>query len=324
MSQLSSVAKQPSKKCAGCGKDGTGFKHCGGCLSVFYCSSACQSTSWAGHKAACKQIRLLRIKEEKEKGGGGVGVMGSTMPAQMPQHQPQLLRYKNWDVYNTCGNDHRAQLQKVLQQSGLDVNWAHPAKGATAAHIAAQLGHGECLSMIIQYGGVDMSKMNKKGLAPIHEACDNGRIACLALLLDSGVGVNVRVVDRTGATPVMICSMAGHVKCLALLLDRKADPDLVDSAGGTAAHLACMAGQVKCLQLLIARRANINAKDAGCMTPLDVARMFKHPECVELLLENHAVGMRAERIPTLLETEVRPPLSVHPYFSLHLLHYALL
>jgi hypothetical protein len=95
MSHLSSVTKQPFKKCAGCGMDGAGFKHCGGCLSVFYCSSACQSTSWAGHEAACKQIWLLRIKVERETGGGGVGDL-------MPKPPPQPLRFEDWDIAKAC------------------------------------------------------------------------------------------------------------------------------------------------------------------------------------------------------------------------------
>jgi ankyrin repeat protein len=301
MSQLSSVAKQPLKKCAGCGKEGAGFKHCGGCLSVFYCSSACQSTSWAGHKAACKEIRLQRIKE----GCSGVGDIESTLPTQM--HQPQPRIHEDWEIFNACCEDHRAELQKVLQQSGLDVNWAIPAAGWTAAHVASKKGHGECLSIIIRYGA-DLSKLSKNGLAPIHEACKSGRIGCLSLLLDNGVGVNVRVADALGLTPVMICSMAGHVKCLALLLDRKADPDLSCRFGVTAAHQACTFGQVKCLQLLIARRANINARDDDGQTPLDYARGEGHTECVERLLANHAVGKRAEDVFTASESnKVRSP-----------------
>jgi hypothetical protein len=240
MSQLSSVAKQPLRKCAGCGKDGDGFKHCGGCLTVFYCSSACQLTSWAGHKAACKQIRLLRIKETKEKGGDGVGDMGYVKGTVMPQ--PQSQQYEEYDIGRACFNDHRDELQKVLQQSGLDVNWAIPDDGFTAAIVSARQGHGECLAMLIQYGGIDLSKKEESGSAPIHVACRFGRIACLLLLLDHGVDANVRAADVNEHTPAILCCMAGHVKCLALLLDRKADSDLADKDGLTPAHYACMAG----------------------------------------------------------------------------------
>jgi ankyrin repeat protein len=220
----------------------------------------------------------------------------------------------DWDIGKTCARDHREELQKVLQQSGLDVNWAHPADGSTAAHVATELGHGECLSMIIQYGA-DLAKKTKE--APIHVACRTGRIACLALILDSGVGVNVWTAGEGVFTPVMICSVTGHVKCLALLLDRKADPDLADRTGLTAVHTACLYGQVQCLQLLIARRANINARAGDGKTPLDCARTYGHAECVELLLDKYAVGMRVEDIPTISEADkVRPYLLICPYYTI--------
>jgi ankyrin repeat protein len=201
-------------------------------------------------------------------------------------------------IWDACAFDHREELQKVLQQSGLDVNWVDPADGSTAAHVAAELGHGECLSKIIHYGA-DLSKMDKNGMAPIHKACKCGRIACLALLLNSGVGVNVRAAD--GLTPAIICTMLGHVKCLALLLDRKADPELTARGGDTAVYFACMYKQLKCLQLLIARRVNINGRNNDGETPLDFARIYSRSECVDLLLENHAVGMRVEDISPLPE-----------------------
>jgi ankyrin repeat protein len=217
------------------------------------------------------------------------------------------MRYVDRDIAVACANNHREVLRKVLQQSGLDVNWADPVIQCTAAFFAANLGHSECLTMIIRYGGVDLSKMESAGQAPIHAACKKGRIACLFILLDNGVGVNVRTANASGLTPVMICCVYGHVKCLALLLDRKADPDLADVTGFTSAHYACMMGEIKCLQLLIARRANINVRAVDGATPLDLARMCGHAECVDLLLENHAVGVRVEHICTPTEAmKVRP------------------
>jgi hypothetical protein len=63
------------KKCDGCGKEGGAdltLKSCSACLSVSYCSSACQREAWIGHKAACKKNR---------KSGSGVGDMGSLLVA---------------------------------------------------------------------------------------------------------------------------------------------------------------------------------------------------------------------------------------------------
>ncbi|KAK1228025.1 hypothetical protein PQX77_008940 [Marasmius sp. AFHP31] len=42
-----------------------GFKRCGGCRSVFYCSPICQKNAWKEHREEC-----MRLKKEGFKGGG--------------------------------------------------------------------------------------------------------------------------------------------------------------------------------------------------------------------------------------------------------------
>jgi ankyrin repeat protein len=220
-----------------------------------------------------------------EKGGGGVGDVGSLLAA-----LPSVKRYSGSDIYNACVRGKQEELQKMLKQSRLDVNWAEPQYGHTTVHVAAAYGHDKCLSMIIQYGGAHLSKTVKGGWAPIHAACNHGRIACLILLLDNGVDADLPTVDKVGATSTYLCCQMGHVKCLALLLDRGANPDLASKSGLTPILVACYGGRYKCVQLLIARGADFNASNAQGITPLDVAKSRGHQECVELLLENGAVG----------------------------------
>jgi hypothetical protein len=284
MSQLSSVTnnKQQQKKvCAGCGKEeGTGLvlKSCSACHSVSYCGSACQRAGWPGHKVVCKEIQL----SIKSGGSSGVG----SLPVAAPNSS--VTRYQEAHVWNACFYGHLEELQKMLHQRGLDFNCAEPATGGTAAHAAAQEGHDKCLSAIIQYGGVDLAKRTKTGMAPIHTACKFGRVACLLVLLDHGVDSSLPMANDDGFTPAVICSISGHVKCLALLLDRGADLSLATSEGVTPAHAACLTGKLKCLQLLLARGANLNAKDSNGQTPLDFARQYEHSDCVELLIQKSA------------------------------------
>ena len=285
------AACNQKKSCAGCGKKAGPdliLKSCSACQSVSYCSSGCQTAAWKEHRVVCNQLRAS--------GGSGVGVMGSLPTAPLSS---TVERYTEADYFNACGAGRHEELQKVLEQRDIDVNWAHPDNGQTAMYDAAMNGHDKCLAAIIRHGGADLSKMDKDGLAPIHVACLNGRIACLSLLLDNGIEANVRARDEL--TPALICSGAGHVKCLALLLDRGSDPGLAMRDGITSAHAACMHGQVKSLQLLIARGANFNAEDSSGQTPLDFARIYQHSDCVELLIENKAQGKRAEDIPPMPE-----------------------
>ena len=275
---------------------------------MVYCSAACQLAAWHDHKAACKLNRAAKTARDealKEKAtakaapargnSSGLGDMGSIMAALMPppqQQQQQQQRYDEGQVYNACFDGHHEELQKMLKQRGIDVNWGEPETGATAAHAAAEGGHDKCLALLSQYAGADLSKMNKRGYASIHLACSFGRHACIEVLLSCGVSANLP--NAKEITPAMFCCMNGHVKCLALLSDKGADLSVVSKFGLTAAHYACINGQFKCLQLLISRGAIVNSKDGENHTPLDMARAYKHPECVALLLANGATGQRPE------------------------------
>jgi hypothetical protein len=238
--------------------------------------------------------------------GGGVGRKG------FPPTLSSMERYNcHAQVYNACHNDRRQELGHLLQQSGLDVNWGEPEIGFTAVHAAAEEGHDQCLSMLIRYGGADLAKNHRRGRAPIHTACHKGRIACLLLLLDNGVDLNVLTDDEVPETPAHTCSLAGHVKCLALLLDRGADIESLDGRGSTPLHKACLGGKLKCIQLLLSRGARINPNDLCEFTPLDWARALEHSECIEFLLENNAVGNTSvEDMPFLVSGDMKVRLRV--------------
>jgi ankyrin repeat protein len=322
MSQQSSVANKKSMmKCATCGKEGAEMR-CGACHSEIYCSGACQKAHWSMHKMECKQTQARTKQLEKEGGEGGSGVGGSGVGgvgvggsgvggsgvgrqgdlgqtaalSPFERHQCQV------QVFNASCYDHREELDRLLKQSGLDVNVTEPNLGFTAVHAAVEKGYDQCLSMLIGYGGADLAKVSKRGRAPIHLACNNGRIACLLLLLDSGVDPNVRTANEYRATPAQICSIVGHVKCLALLLDRGVDIHSQDKNGSTLIHEVCTKGHLKCVKLLISRGARINERDRDGLTPLDWARALDNSDCVQFLLEQNAVGSRrAAYMPVLTE-----------------------
>jgi hypothetical protein len=304
---MSSSMEQPELVlCGGCGDKG--------CAFVCYCSAACQTAAWSAHKGPCnikkkeKKAREKAKEAAKEPGSGsgsgsGLTDMGSIMAALMaPQPQPQQQRYQDAYVFNACFHNHHEELQKILrqQQPRLDVDWAQPSTGATAAFASAQQGHDKCLAQLIS-NGADLSKTDKGGFAPIHIACQYGRYACIELLADNRVDLNLPLADKHGCTPAMVCCRNGHVKCLALLSDKGADLSLASHLGGTAAHVASQYGQLKCLQLLGKRCVELSKKDANGSTPLDYARSCKHLECVDYLLTSGATGRRVEDIKPLSE-----------------------
>jgi ankyrin repeat protein len=155
----------------------------------------------------------------------------------------------------------------------------------------------EAVTKLLIKHGADMVKANEHGGAPIYIASVSGRNACLALLVNSGADLNLRLTNRFGLTPVILCCQYGHAKCLALLCDGGADLDLrTYKYGLTAVQVACQDGHLKCLQLLAMRGADLNKIDEHGGTPLDHARIYKQRECIDFLLDNGATGRRDDEI----------------------------
>ena len=210
--------------CDFCHQPGLALKACAGCGCEKYCDSTCQKARWPHHKAECKAKRQERESEAKTKetvkergSGSGLRDMGSIMAALIQQPlQPQQRRYNEVDAYNAVIYDHHTELKKMLQQSGLDIDWTEPVTGSTATFAAAQFGYDKCLKLLISHGA-DIAKADKAGWAPIHTACQSDRYACLELLADNGADLNqVTTADRLPAA--CIAAQNGSDNCLALLI----------------------------------------------------------------------------------------------------------
>jgi hypothetical protein len=311
-------------RCDFCQQPGLSLKACAGCGCEKYCDATCQKARWPHHKVACKAKRLeleneVKGKEAaKERGsGGGLRDMGSIMAVLMNTPQPPSQRYTPVRLFNASLDNHYEELQKMLQQPALDVDWAAPDTGSTAAYAAVQKGNDKCLSMLISHGA-NMSKFNNEGWAAIHAACEHGRYACLEILANAGAELNLPTTDRQGDTPVILCCQYGHVNCLALLSARGADTSIIDNYGNAPAHIASTFGHLKCLQLLAKRGVDLSKKDSSGLTPLDIARACKHLECIDLLLASGAIGTKEYLPPVRADQTVRIA-ACQSFFCLRLL-----
>jgi hypothetical protein len=163
------VSPPDIQKCATCSTEGTGYKNCGACQSVCYCSSKCQVAAWAAHKSICKLIKKEKAAVAEKKANqqlitqGRDRDMGNLINALVGPD----LEFHESHIYNCCWDGQHEKLQKILKQDGLDVNWGEPDLGTTAVHAAASQGHNKCLLAIINHGGADLSRYsNKVGCDP--------------------------------------------------------------------------------------------------------------------------------------------------------------
>lgn len=106
----------------------------------------------------------------------------------------------------------------------------------TPLYVAAQHGHGSCVSQLILARAHVDCEHTKDGSTPLYASCSHGHSDCVARLLSAGA--DVQKACRDGATPLAACCRQGHGECARLLCERGASIDSPDRAGNTPMMLA--------------------------------------------------------------------------------------
>ncbi|KAK8955899.1 putative E3 ubiquitin-protein ligase XBOS32 [Platanthera guangdongensis] len=149
--------------------------------------------------------------------------------------------------------------------------------------------------------------------SPLHFSAARGHHEIVALLLESGVDVNLR--NARGLTGLMLACQYGHWEVVQILTLFKANIHKKDYLhGGTALHLASLNGHTRCIRLLLADYVPsipefwnimgghiefsftdnfdphalsmvINVRADGGITALHMAALNGHAESVQLLLD---------------------------------------
>ena len=171
-------------------------------------------------------------------------------------------------------------LIKYLIANGADIN----ASNSSALTEACIDGNLDLVKLLLDSG----SKINSEAL---FYACSKCNVDLVKLLIDNGANVNVK--DKSGVTPlfVVISSYvnANKVELIKLLLENGADVNATDDKGRTLLHLACDKDNLDLVKLFIKYGVDVNAKDESGVTPLfsqcqDVGDL----EMIKLLVENGA------------------------------------
>lgn len=206
----------------------------------------------------------------------------------------------NESVLHCAVRANAIQCVRLFTVEGADVGQVEYC-GMSPIHLAADLGHLQCLKIMLEVDGVDVNAKTKdriqdvsartkeKEQTSLHLAADSGYADCLDLLLDKGAYVNVR--NGRGQTPLHLAARSQSYECVELLLRKgNADPNIGDCDKRTPLHAAvCKAARsYEIIEALIRYGSDVNAKDIYGYTPLHIAALNELSQCVDILIYHGA------------------------------------
>lgn len=118
--------------------------------------------------------------------------------------------------------------------------------------------------------GADPNRLDKQGLAPLHDAARNGKDDTIKLLVELGADVNVK--DRDGYTPVVYAALRDHSESVKLLAASGADLEVRPYGNATPLAIAIAEDQYAAAIALAEAGANPNSRNGeDDLTPLMLA-----------------------------------------------------
>ncbi|XP_012279309.1 uncharacterized protein LOC105699126 isoform X2 [Orussus abietinus] len=140
--------------------------------------------------------------------------------------------------------------EPVCRGRTMDLN-AVDGSGRTAVSYMA--GNGACamLEAALSFPGLDPNIPDNEGNTPLHFAAQAGHTECLSILLEKCPGIEVDARNALGFTPLMKAALQGRTKCAKLLLFAGANPTLRDHGRGLRAEQwARFCGRYSCADVI--------------------------------------------------------------------------
>lgn len=178
---------------------------------------------------------------------------------------------------------------RLFTANGADVGQVEHS-GLSPIHLATDLGHPQCLKIMLEVKGVNVNARTKeKELTALHLAAEGGYVECIEILLDKGADANAN--NHRGQTPLHLAARSQAFDCVEMLLRKgNADPNIGDFDKRTPLHAAVgkAARSYDIIEILVSWGADVNAKDQYGYTPLHMAALNELSQCVETLIYHGA------------------------------------
>ncbi len=158
--------------------------------------------------------------------------------------------------------------------------------GSTPLHEAAKTGNSDTLRLLLERGA-DVTARDNFERTPLLIATDNCTdVAPIALLLSKGAAVNV--VDKDGCTPLHNACHQGCLEAVKMLLDNKAQLEAKSASSRTPLFHAVKGGHLPVVQLLIKAGTDVHVKDANGSTLLHESAEGGSDDVMKFLLSSGA------------------------------------
>lgn len=178
---------------------------------------------------------------------------------------------------------------RLFTHEGADVGQMEYS-GMSPIHLAADLGHGQCLKILLEAKGININARTKeKEQTPLHLAAESGYVDCVEILLEKGADANIT--NHRAHTPLHLAARAQAYDCVELLLRKgNADPNIGDCDKRTPLHAAVgkAARSYDIIEILVSYGGDVNTKDQYGYTPLHIAALNELSQCVEVLIYHGA------------------------------------
>jgi len=183
------------------------------------------------------------------------GATGSTTAAVDPAVKEMIESIEKGDVDG----------MKAAVAAGVKITDPLTQNGSIALHLAAYHGKLEAVTFLLGKLGTEVDARRPGGATALLLAAQRGHLDVVSLLLESGADVDAET--AYGYTPLMMSAGLGHVKIVELLLENGAAADAVNTKGHTAEDVAREHKKPEVVSLL----SNLPAATAATATTLEPA-----------------------------------------------------